>query len=170
VSAKAIMVWGCTSDAGKSFLATALCRWFSDQGLRTAPFKAQNMSNNARVAVGAVVERNGLGLHGRAGVAGGAGDRLVRAFERVARVVVERFVLLANLDYHLWLRRREVLRQALLHPGRREQAPWPGENGGTKLKERPALGERHQFDRILSRHADLEQDFCMLEVAPLECR
>ena len=52
MSAKAIMVWGCTSDAGKSFLATALCRWFSDQGLRTAPFKAQNMSNNARVAVG----------------------------------------------------------------------------------------------------------------------
>jgi adenosylcobyric acid synthase len=52
VSAKAIMVWGCTSDAGKSFLATALCRWFSNQGMKTAPFKAQNMSNNARVALG----------------------------------------------------------------------------------------------------------------------
>jgi adenosylcobyric acid synthase len=46
------MVWGCTSDAGKSFLATALCRWFSDRGFRVAPFKAQNMSNNARVALG----------------------------------------------------------------------------------------------------------------------
>ena len=46
------MVWGCTSDAGKSFLTAALCRWFSNQGLRVAPYKAQNMSNNARVAHG----------------------------------------------------------------------------------------------------------------------
>ncbi|MFH0921803.1 MAG: cobyric acid synthase [Fibrobacterota bacterium] len=46
---KPIMIMGCTSDAGKSFLVTALCRHFSNFGMRVAPFKAQNMSNNAAV-------------------------------------------------------------------------------------------------------------------------
>ena len=46
------MVAGTSSWAGKSLLATALCASLRRRGLRVVPFKAQNMSNNARVANG----------------------------------------------------------------------------------------------------------------------
>ena len=46
---KSIMVVGTTSHAGKSMVATALCRILSRRGWRVAPFKAQNMALNAYV-------------------------------------------------------------------------------------------------------------------------
>ncbi len=54
----ALLVAGTTSDAGKSVVTAGLCRWLARQGVRVAPFKAQNMAlNSAVTADGAEIGR-----------------------------------------------------------------------------------------------------------------
>jgi adenosylcobyric acid synthase len=47
--AGALLVAGTTSDAGKSLITAGICRWLHREGVRVAPFKAQNMALNAAV-------------------------------------------------------------------------------------------------------------------------
>jgi adenosylcobyric acid synthase len=49
----ALLIAGTTSDAGKSMVVAGLCRLLARKGIRVAPFKAQNMSNNSVVALDA---------------------------------------------------------------------------------------------------------------------
>ena len=48
---KAIMIQGAGSNVGKSMLVAGICRTLVQRGHSVAPFKPQNMSNNAAVTV-----------------------------------------------------------------------------------------------------------------------
>jgi adenosylcobyric acid synthase len=51
MTARPLFIGGTSSNAGKSWMATAICAWLRSRGVSVAPFKAQNMSNNSAVTV-----------------------------------------------------------------------------------------------------------------------
>lgn len=128
---RAIMVWGTSSGAGKSLLATALCRWAARQGIDVAPFKAQNMSNNARVVPG---------LDGGFGEIGAA-----QYFQALAARVVPS----VDMNPVLLKPERDTASQVVLH-GRvaadLSALPW------RERSERLAMAARQSFERLRAMH------------------
>lgn len=127
----AVMVWGASSGAGKSLLATALCRWAARQGLDVAPFKAQNMSNNARVVP---APDGGVGEIGSA-----------QYFQALAARVAP------HVDHNPVLLKpeRDTASQVVLHgqvaPGLSRQ-PWRERSAAL------AAAARQSFERLADRH------------------
>jgi adenosylcobyric acid synthase len=125
------MVWGTSSGAGKSWLATALCRVARRRGISVVPFKAQNMSNNARVVPG---------VQGEPGEIGSA-----QYFQALAAGVAPE----VDMNPVLLKPERDTASQVVLQ-GRVDAAlsrmPW------RERSDRLAAAARESFDRLASRH------------------
>lgn len=125
-TAKAVMVLGTTSGAGKSWLATALCRYYARQGLKVAPYKAQNMSNNARVVPG---------LNGRLGEIGSAQYFQALAARRTPEVRMNPVLLKPEADT-----KSQVIVLGEVDPVLTEW-PWRERSEQLWLRARPPLHE-----------------------------
>jgi adenosylcobyric acid synthase len=155
---RAIMVWGCSSGAGKSLLTTALCRWAARRGAKVAPFKAQNMSNNARVVVG---------MHGRYGEIGAA-----QYFQALAANVEPS----VDMNPVLLKPERDTTSQVVVHgkvaPGL-ARLPWRERSAQLALAARESFMRlRGQYDLIIMEGAGspaeinlAEQDYVNLDAA-----
>ena len=113
----ALMVQGCTSDAGKSMVVAALCRWFARRGYSVAPFKPQNMALNSAVTVDGGEIGRSTALQALACGVEPHSDMnpvLLKPQTDMGAQVIIRGQVLGNmqaLDYHAY---KETARQAVL--------------------------------------------------------
>jgi len=131
---RCVVVWGCTSGAGKSLVATALCRWAANRGLDVAPFKAQNMSNNARVVAG------GGGAPGAGGEIGSAQYFQALAARRPPELDMNPVLLKPEADTRSQVVVHGQVDESLSRTGWRERSP------------RLAEAARAGFERLAARH------------------
>jgi adenosylcobyric acid synthase len=125
--AKTIMFLGTGSDVGKSVAAAAFCRILKRRGLKVAPFKAQNMSNNSFVTVeGGEIGRAQVVQAEAAGVLPSVhmNPILLKPSSSLgSQVIVHGRVLgqMAAMDYH---EHKPILRGAVMHSYRRLAAEY----------------------------------------------
>src|SRR5690606_6396854 len=115
---KSLMFMGTGSDVGKSLIVAGLCRAYADRGLKVAPFKPQNMSNNAGVTAdgGEIGRAQALQARAarRAPITAMNPVLLKPEHERGAQVVVrgQRIGSFAARDY--WRKRGELMPEVLM--------------------------------------------------------
>ena len=122
MAARTLMIQGTTSDAGKSALATALCRWLKRRGVRVAPFKPQNMALNSAVTADGGEIGRAQAVQAQACGLDPVSDMnpvlLKPSSDTGAQVIIQGKVA-ADLDARAYHRYKPVARQAVLESFRR---------------------------------------------------
>jgi len=141
-----LMVQGTTSDAGKSTLVTALCRWARRQGLAVAPFKPQNMALNSAVTIDQGEIGRAQAVQAQAAGLAPHSDMnpvlLKPNSDTGAQVIIQGRAIgtMQALDYHHY---KQTAREAVLQSCRRLQAQYPLLLVEGAEDEREAFEQRH---------------------------
>ncbi|AFM15127.1 adenosylcobyric acid synthase (glutamine-hydrolysing) [Mycolicibacterium chubuense NBB4] len=135
-----LLVAGTTSDAGKSLVTTGLCRALARRGVKVAPYKAQNMSNNSMVCAGPSVASEATGDGSGHGVEIGRAQWVQALAARAVPEAAMNPVLLKPGSDH---------RSHVVLMGR----PWGEVSSADWLEGRRALGEAAHaaYDDLASR-------------------
>lgn len=120
MSAKSIMLQGTSSHVGKSILAAGLCRLFSQEGFRVAPFKSQNITQNTyrladggEIGIAQGIQAEAAGIQPSAEM----NPLLLQPQEKAATRVIVKGKLLGEMDAwayrkNYYLRGLEVIKKA----------------------------------------------------------